>query len=384
MPFEFPSTVLNGSVALVVSRADGEHASEVVAAQGAGSLILEIEWLHNDDGPWEDRNLPGTSDGCGHWPDAGRRRVRIRSDRNGIYFAAIADLILRSNRIETLALTGELPSPFVAAAQAFAARRGYRLCRPGATGPRLDQTAFAAVPVLSLAERVAPRHAALLLIDVQNDFCAPDGATGRLNQSMTMIDVAVGRMKALLAAARDAGLFIVHVRSVYGELFRHVGSPYRFPAHGGREPAVWTASAADDSGRNAARPSGPSEVCLADSWGGQFVDGMEPRPYEAIVTKHRFSAFRDTGLNDLLRARGVRSVIVAGVTTNCCVESTAREATMRDFHLVVVSDCVAVKDHLRDLHDATLESLGLYFGLVRPSTDIMAAWAESRTASGRR
>ena len=76
------------------------------------------------------------------------------------------------------------------------------------------------------------------------------------------------------------------------------------------------------------------------------------------------------------------SLIVAGVTTNCCVETTAREAVMRGFHLVVAEDCVAVKDHLADLHRATLESLGLYFGLVRPSDVIMAQWAQSEFAKG--
>jgi nicotinamidase-related amidase len=156
-------------------------------------------------------------------------------------------------------------------------------------------------------------------------------------------------------------------------MFRSVGSPYRYPIRDGREPAVWTASAADLS--QVERFSNASvEVCLPGSWGGAFVDGIVPLANEAVITKHRFGAFADTGLDRLLRARGISSLIVAGVTTNCCVETTAREAVMRDFHLVVAQDCVAVKDHLADLHRATLESLGLYFGLVRPSHLIMAQW----------
>src|SRR6202012_1867339 len=96
----------------------------------------------------------------------------------------------------------------------------------------------------SLSDRIAPGAAALVLIDVQNDFCAPEGATGRTGQSMKMIGPAVDRIKRLLDEARKAGLFIVHVRAEYGELYRHVGSPYRFPAPEGREPAVLTAYAA--------------------------------------------------------------------------------------------------------------------------------------------
>ncbi len=104
------------------------------------------------------------------------------------------------------------------------------------------------------------------------------------------------------------------------------------------------------------------------------MDGIVPQPGEAVITKHRFGAFADTGLDRLLRAHGISSLIVAGVTTNCCVETTAREAVMRDFHLVVAEDCVAVKDHLVDLHKATLESLGLYFGLARPARAIIDQW----------
>ncbi len=275
---------------------------------------------------------------------------------------------------------GSMPEAFAGNISLFAARHGYQVLEFGVAKLAACGRSHATEPLLSLDQRVAPGLAALVLIDVQNDFCAPEGATGRSGQPMVMIDAAVARIKILLAAAREAGLFIVHVRAEYGELFRSVGSPYRFPLSGGREPAVWTASAADLS-HGARVPKGPAEICLPGSWGGEFVAGIEPRSGEAIVTKHRFSAFIDTGLDSLLRANGIRSVILAGVTTNCCVESTARDAAMSDYHVVVASDCVAVKDHLRDLHDASLESLGLYFGLVRPSSDIVAAWVEPAVAA---
>jgi nicotinamidase-related amidase len=139
------------------------------------------------------------------------------------------------------------------------------------------------------------------------------------------------------------------------------------------EPAVWTASAADlASGESFAADE--VEVCLPGSWGQQFVDDIVPRPDEPVVTKHRFSAFVDTGLDLMLRARGIKTVILAGVTTNCCVESTAREVAMRDFYLVVAEDCVAVKDRLRSLHDASLASMRLYFGQVRPAAELIETW----------
>jgi nicotinamidase-related amidase len=217
---------------------------------------------------------------------------------------------------------------------------------------------------------------------VQNDFCDSRGAVGRNGDAIGMICAAVAHIKLLLAAAREAGVTVIHVRAEYGALYRSVGSPYRFPATGVMEPAVWTASAADlASGAGFAESE--VEVCLPGSWGAQFVDGIVPQPNEPVVTKHRFRAFVDTGLELMLRARGIKTVILAGVTTNCCVESTAREVAMKDYYLVVAEDCVAVKDKLRSLHDASLESMRLYFGQVRPAAELIGIWQAADKGSSK-
>jgi nicotinamidase-related amidase len=274
--------------------------------------------------------------------------------------------------------------------------RGYRIATPTtaaeatviATAWRADRSNHrgwqpggkAAELLSSLEARIDPRHAALVLIDVQNDFCDSRGAAGRTGDTIEMIGSAVARIKALLAAAREAGVTVIHVRAEYGALYRGIGSPYRFPATGVMEPAVWTASAADLAGGTSFAEN-EVEVCLPGTWGAQFVDGIVPLPDEPVVTKHRFSAFVDTGLELMLRARGIKTVILAGVTTNCCVESTAREVAMRDYYLVVAEDCVAVKDKLRSLHDASLESMRLYFGQVRPATELTRIWRAADKSS---
>jgi nicotinamidase-related amidase len=362
---------------------DSTMAPAIVKARQAGWLVVDVDFLNDHGSPWASDHVPGSVGGCAMWPGEERRSVRVRSDSDGIFFIANIDLVLRSNGIRTLMLVGDVPEAFTRNVSLFAEQRCYALVQSDEQSlGSIGSNAVPEVrpPLSSFSERIAPGNAALVLIDVQNDFCAAEGATGRTGQSMTMIGEAVERIKLLLAAAREAGLFVVHVRAEYGELYRHVGSPFRFPTAAGREPAVWTASAADLH-RNSRFPPDAVEVCLHGSWGGAFVDGIEPLPEEAVISKHRFSAFADTGLDMMLRARGIRSVIVAGVTTNCCVETTAREAVMRDFYLVVASDCVAVKDHLRDLHDATLESLGLYFGMIRPMSELTRTWSEMRASS---
>ena len=353
------------------------------AAREHNWLVVDLHDIAATDGPWRGTATPGAV-GCRVLPGTDPRHFDIHGDAAGIFLVSSIDLLLRSNGARRLVVVGRPNQTFRRTLDAFASVQEYTIewresafdpatdGRPSGDAGRDDAGKELVLP--DLAARVSPQHAALVLIDVQNDFCADEGATGRGGQPMTMIKAAVERIRDLLAGARKAGLFVVHVRAEYGEMYRSVASPYRYPISGGREPAVWTASAADLS--QVERFSNASvEVCLPGSWGGEFVDGIVPLADEAVITKHRFGAFADTGLDRLLRARSISSLIVAGVTTNCCVETTAREAVMRDFHLVVAQDCVAVKDHLADLHRATLESLGLYFGLVRPSHAIMAQWS---------
>ena len=308
--------------------------------------------------------------------------VAICGDAAGAFLAARIDLLLRSNGVTAVVLAPDLPPALRRNLAAHCGMLGYAVMEPASldaltaqwsavgAGPRGWQAEVKAAAVLpDLAARVDPRHAALLLIDVQNDFCGGAGRAGRSGESL--VDRAVPRLRALLASAREAGLLIVHVRAEYGPTFRNVGSPYRYPAQGRREPAVWSASAGE-AGRSF--DPGEVEVCLKGTPGAEFVTGMEPRPDEPVVVKHRYGAFRDTGLEVLLRANGIRTLVVGGVTTNCCVESAVREAAMRDFYVLVAADCVAVKDRIADLHRSSLESQSLYFALVRPLADLRAAW----------
>lgn len=353
--------------------------AHVAAAHAAGALWIDVS-LNDGDTPWQGSNLPGDG-GCVLAPGELPRTVRVRSDRGGVFFVSSIDLVLRASGTRKLLLAGDAPQSFMAHVAQFARLRGYEFerFRANSTGSRaVEEGGHAAsdaagITVPSFEERIAPPHSALVLIDVQNDFCHPKGLSARSSKSTAMIDAAVANIKALLAAARAAGLFIVHVRAEYGPLYRNAGSPYRFPTTGGREPAVWSASAADVAAGYRFPPEAV-EVCLPGSWGARFVEGVEPRPGEAVLSKHRFSAFVDTGLDLMLRANGIRNLVIAGVTTNCCVESTARDAAMNDFYLTIASDCVGVKDHLRDLHEASLETMSLYFGLVRPSTDMIEVW----------
>lgn len=209
---------------------------------------------------------------------------------------------------------------------------------------------------MSLWEHVDPRNSALIVVDMQNDFCDSNGALARSGSDPSMIQAMAPRLLRLLEEARRVRLPIMHVRT---------------------EHSPWTDSAAW-LGRHHDRPR---TVCFPGSWGVDYFPGFEPRSdaarepgtHEFVVTKHRYSGFIGTDLDLVLRSQNVQTVIMTGEATNVCVESTARDAFMRNYWVVFVSDCTA--STVQSAHDATLFTMARHFGTVATGDEIVAAWS---------
>ena len=208
----------------------------------------------------------------------------------------------------------------------------------------------------TLSEKVDPRHAALLLVDVQNDFCAEGGAMHREGRDVGLVQMMIPRLEQLLEAARAAKVQCVWIRNVYNTGPNHYLSE------------VWLEQA--KRRRNGAYVQYP--VCEPGEWNGDFYR-VKPRPDEAIVTKHRYGAFESTDLDLVLRSKRIRTVIMTGVATNVCVETTARQAFLRDYYVVFTSDCTATFSQAE--HDAALRNIDQFFGQVVASQDVMACWS---------
>lgn len=317
------------------------------------------------------------------------------------FHASDIDLVLRSNGLRRLYIRGEDTAALRLAYDAL--RMGYApvLVRPAdpgleVLGLRLDQmtppeflgrlsstargprnwheTVKAARMSRPFVDRIVPARTALIMIDVLNDFCSNSGVISKTAATMPQVTAALPRMRALLDGARRVGAHVIHVQAIYGPMFRGQGSPYRYPSVQTSEGAVWCASAADIGDTVPSFDPAMTEVCREESWGADFVDGFAPLPDETVIRKHRYSAYLDTALSGELRRRGIETVVLAGVTTNCCVESTARDLSMSDYDTIVVEDCVAVKDQVLHLHEASLEQIRTYFGIVTPSQRILDAW----------
>ena len=115
-----------------------------------------------------------------------------------------------------------------------------------------------------------------------------------------------------------------------------------------------------------------SPVCAPGSWEGDFYGDVRPLPDEPVVTKHRFSSFHNTDLETVLRARSIRTVVLAGVASNVCVETTAREAFVRDYYVVFLSDGTAT--YSGPSHESTLRVIDQFFGQVASVDEVIACW----------
>jgi ureidoacrylate peracid hydrolase len=211
----------------------------------------------------------------------------------------------------------------------------------------------------TLEQKVDPTHAALIVVDMQNDFCAPGGMMDKEGADLGAVQAMARRLPELIDAARQAGALVVFIRNVYSS----DGNSYL----------------SDVYLEQAARRRGGSytlrEVCAAGSWDGDFYENIRPLPSEPVVTKHRYGAFHNTDLETILRVRGIRTVVLTGVATNVCVETTAREAFMRDFYVVFAADGTAC--YSDDAHEATLRTIDKYIGPVAPVAEIADIWRRS-------
>jgi ureidoacrylate peracid hydrolase len=113
-------------------------------------------------------------------------------------------------------------------------------------------------------------------------------------------------------------------------------------------------------------------VCAAGSWEGDFYGDVRPQTGDAIVTKHRYSAFHGTDLETILRSNGIRTVILTGVVSNVCVETSAREAFVRDYYVVAPYDGTAA--YVLADHEGTMSNIDRFFGEISTLEEISTIW----------
>ncbi len=177
-----------------------------------------------------------------------------------------------------------------------------------------------------------PTETAVVVVDMQNGFCDPDGALYAPGSEAVIDPIA-----DLLASAREAGVRVCYTRDVH--------PPGQFDGnHYYDEFDRW------------------GEHVLEGSWEAEIVDALAPREDDHVVEKHTYDAFYDTELAGWLRVRGIRDLVFCGTLANVCVLHTAGSAGLRDFRPVLVEDCIG---SLEEAHrEYALEHAGWLFGEV--------------------
>lgn len=212
-----------------------------------------------------------------------------------------------------------------------------------------------------LEELVEPSNTALVVVDMQHDFCSPGGAFDRLGVDISMYPPMVPRLARLVAGARHAGVTVVWILMT------------TLPGRRAESPAYIRFNM-----RMQAAALGAAITYTEDGAPGQrLIEPFTVQAADLVVKKYRSSGFWGTNLDLLLRSNGIRSVVMSGCTTEGCVESTARDAMFNDYYVVVAEDCVASDD--RAQHDASLFLMHRRFD-VFGSDAILREWASAPAA----
>jgi ureidoacrylate peracid hydrolase len=191
---------------------------------------------------------------------------------------------------------------------------------------------------------------------MQVDFAAPDGVLGQAGVDMEIVKPALAAAERLAASARAADAPVVFVG-----LMTQPG----LDSPAWRERTIRRGGSPDDAG-----------LCRVGERGSEFY-GPKPAPGELVIPKVRYSGFFGTTLDAALKALGVDTIVACGLTTECCVDCTVRDAFHLDYHVFVASDACAAYE--TDLHEGSLKNLELNCAILVTTDEVAVAWREGAT-----
>jgi biuret amidohydrolase len=202
-------------------------------------------------------------------------------------------------------------------------------------------------------------HAAVLIIDMQRDFLEPGGFGDALGNDVSLLRKAIAPTRRLLDAARRGGLTIIHTREGHRPDLTDL-------------PPAKKARGRFATGIGDAGPMG--RILIRGEPGHDIIPELYPLPGEPVIDKPGKGAFHATDLDAILKNLGIAQLIICGVTTEVCVNTSVREANDRGYDCVVVSDCVgSYFPEFQEMGLKMIKAQGGIFGWVAPSEAVIAA-----------
>ncbi len=202
-----------------------------------------------------------------------------------------------------------------------------------------------------------PGESALVVVDMQNAYASKGGYLDLAGFDVSGADGAIAQINKAIAAARQAGMQIVFFQNGWDQAYTEAGGP--------GSPNFHKSNALKTMRR---RPDLNGTLLARGGWDYELVDALKPEPQDIIIHKTRYSAFYNTNLDSMLRARGIRTLVFTGIATNVCVESTLRDGFFLEYFGVVLADAThhAGPDFIQK---ASLYNIETFFGWVSTVAD---------------
>ncbi len=207
---------------------------------------------------------------------------------------------------------------------------------------------------------IAPERTAVVLVDMQNAFASHGGMLDLAGIDVGPAAAAVANARLLVDAARAAHIPVIYLVSYAPDQSNAGGEDSPNPR---KELALCLMRE---------RPELKGKLLTYGTWDFQIVDALTPHPGELVITKPRYSGFVGTTLDAELRSRGIRTLLMAGIASNVCVESTLRDAYFREYWPVMIEDATMPAGS-PEIQRATVHNVTTFFGWVSTAREVAGA-----------